>query len=175
MNNENNNDYLVPVQEDENKPVLQEVKDTPINLEQDNISKENNVNSSANMVMEEIKEVSSNVKEEFEKSFKGFFKYVTTRDTVDLFKLIIRLLLIVVIIAIFYFPFSLIKDMGISLLTLIGIKISDAVLNVWYFICDFGYGIFGLVAFYKIVSTRYENLIEKKIIDDEVKNKDDQK
>ena len=89
--------------------------------------------------------------------------------------LIIRLLLIVVIIAIFYFPFSLIKDMGISLLTLIGIKISDAVLNVWYFICDFGYGIFGLVAFYKIVSTRYENLIEKKIIDDEVKNKDDQK
>ena len=125
------------------KPEVEQLNDIPVPNQNNNAP----LSNVTNQVVDEIKEKSMVVKEEFEKNFNGFFKYVTTRDTVDLFKLVIRLLLIIGIIAVFYFPISLIKDMGISLLNLIGIKITDVVLNVWYFICDFGYGIAGLVAF----------------------------
>ena len=103
--------------------------------------------------------------EENEASIKGLFKYITTRDIKDLFMLLIRMVIIVLIIICFHLPFSLFKDLGISFLTLFNINMTNNILNIWYFICDGIYAILALIAFYKIVITRYDNLLKKEKIE----------
>ena len=106
-------------------------------------------------------QVVNEVKEEYDKSFKGMFKYITTRDTKDLFMVLVRLLIIAGIIVVFHLPISFIKELGVNILTLLNIKISDMILNVWYFICEGLYFIVAIIAFIKIVKTRYANLTNK--------------
>ena len=94
---------------------------------------------------------------------KEMIKYMTTKKGKDLFYLIIRLLLIMVIIIIFKFPFDLLKDVGINVLTLFGTTITNSILNIWTAIVNIIYAILAIYAFIKIIKIRFKNInIDKK-------------
>ena len=136
---------------------------------QNNIN--NNVNNNVDLPklvenkVDNIEQKIEKVVEENEASLKGLFKYITTRDIKDLFLLLIRLVIIALIIIVFHLPFSLFKDLGVSFLTLFNINITNTILNIWYFICEGIYAIVAIIAFYKIVITRYDNLLKKEKIE----------
>lgn len=92
---------------------------------------------------------------------KAMFKYVTTRDSKDLFILFIRLLIIVAIIIVCKFPFDLLKEAGTNLFIMFGITISTTLLNIWQSIVNIVYCILAIYAFYKIIKTRFKNLNNK--------------
>jgi hypothetical protein len=97
--------------------------------------------------------------------FKEMIKYVTNKNGKELFYLILRLLLIVGIIIIFKFPFDLFRDVGINILTLLGITITNMVLNIWTSIINIIYGIAAIYAFIKIIKIRFKNINnDKKVI-----------
>ena len=116
----------------------------------------------------EIEELNSGNKkeetsEELEYSLSGLFKYITTRNTKELGMLLVRVIIIVAILVLFRFPFDLITDLGFSLLNVFNIVITYEILKIWNFICDASYSIIALVVFYKLITTRYDNLLKKKI------------
>ena len=120
-------------------------------------------NFDAEKIVNESKEI---VKEDA-KTFKKFFKdakdYLTTRNTKELGMLLVRVIIIVAILVLFRFPFDLITDLGLSLLNVFNIVITYEILKIWNFICDASYSIIALVVFYKLITTRYDNLLKKKI------------
>lgn len=154
-----------------------EVNNDSINVENANESENITINDENNSV--ENKETSTEevltteeisidskkkkkVKIEFTrtKGIKGMYNYMITRDTKDLIFLLIRLLIIVGIIYVLHYPIELFKEMLVSFITIFNISVPDSVLKMIYLIFDFGYGIFGLLLFYMIVSTRYDNLLK---------------
>src|SRR5574344_2170931 len=119
----------------------------------DNDAKSENIESKVESIKEDIV---------YEKSFKGFIKYLTTQDKKGLFNLVLRLLLIIIIIILCKFPFDLIKDLGTNLMTSFSITITDSLLNIWTSIINIIYYILAIIFFFKIVKERYFNLTNKK-------------
>src|SRR5574344_2632563 len=110
---------------------------------------------------EDKKENKSEVIREIKHSWKDMFKYVTTCKGKELFYLVLRIALIIILIVLFKLPFDLLRDLIINLFPVMGITIGDRLLNGWYALCNILYSIFGIVFFYKIVRERYDNLIKK--------------
>ena len=112
--------------------------------------------------IQEVPATPVETKKEYEDSLKGMFKYITTQDTKELFMVLLRLAIIALIIVVFHLPVSLIKELGINILTLLNVTLSDSLLNIWYFVCEGIYFIIAIVLFFKLVKTRYQQLIIKK-------------
>lgn len=126
---------------------------------------ENEYNITSDIEIEDL--TTSSEKEESsteaEYSLNGLFKYITTRNTKELGMLLIRVVIIVGILLLFRFPFDLITDLGLSLLNLFNIVVNYELLKIWNVVCDICYTIIALVMFYKLITTRYDNLIKNKI------------
>ena len=117
----------------------------------------NNINNTQETVSSPITE-----EKKYENSLKGMFRYLTTQDTKDLFMLLLRLVIIALIIVVFHLPVSLIKELGVNILTILNITLSDFILNTWYIVCEGLYFIIAMYLFFKIIKTRYYNLVIKK-------------
>ena len=99
--------------------------------------------------------------EKFKNSIKEIAKYCGDKNLKSLLNLFLEMILIVLIIAIFKFPFILIRDFGIDFVTSMGIPLNGIVLGIWNILWDLSYTLFGIYVFMKIIGKRYENLSKK--------------
>ena len=97
----------------------------------------------------------------FKKSLEEVAKYGSEKDLKSLINLFLEMILIVLIIAVFKFPFILIRDFGIDLVTSMAIPLNAMVLGIWNILWDLSYTLFGIYIFMKIFGKRYENLNKK--------------
>lgn len=81
-------------------------------------------------------------------------KYLSERNTQELLYLVLKIIVLVVIILLFKFPFDLIKDMGTNILTLFGIGLTDQILNIWGAIINIIYCLIGIIVFVKVIKER---------------------
>ena len=98
----------------------------------------------------------------FKDSIKEISKYCATVGLKHLINIFLEMILIVLIIAIFKFPFILIRDFGIEFMTNMGIEFNELVLMIWNILWDLSYTIFGIYIFMKTIGKRYININNKK-------------
>ena len=98
----------------------------------------------------------------FKNSIHEIIKYTTNKSLKELVRFFIEMIVIVLIIAVFKFPFMLIRDFGVSFVTSLGIELTKIILTIWNSLWDISYTLFGLYMFMKIVGNRYANLNTKK-------------
>lgn len=108
-------------------------------------------------VTKEVKEKN----QEYEKSLKGLYDYIASKDTKDLIMVFVRILIIIMIIFIFKYPFDIIKEMGISIFDMCGLEITDLFLKIWNSSINILYYVLALITFISVVSKRYDNLLKK--------------
>ncbi|MBR1417302.1 MAG: hypothetical protein IJ572_05790 [Bacilli bacterium] len=92
--------------------------------------------------------------------FKDAFRYITTRNSSDLFALLLRLAIIAGFIIILSLPFQFVRDYGLDLIINLGINFNDKMQNTWYFIWNSLYTIFGIILFFILCKNRYYNLVK---------------
>ncbi len=97
----------------------------------------------------------------FKDSVKGIAKYASHKDLKSLINIFLEMILIVLIIAIFKFPFILIRDFGVDFVTSMGIALNGIVLGIWNVVWDLSYTLFGIYVFMRIIGKRYENIGKK--------------
>ena len=94
-------------------------------------------------------------------SINEIVKYCSTKSLKYLFKFFLEMIVIVLIIAVFKFPFILIRDYGIEFVTSMAIELNAAILSIWNALWDLGYTLLGIYMFMKIVGKRYLNINNK--------------
>ncbi len=145
MNSDNNK---------KNNKLLNEISMQALN------SLENTLNMPALKKEDEVK--TSNEKHNIITTFKDMFKYITTKNSNEIFQLVLRLLLIVVFIIVLRLPFELFRDLGFDLLISFGINSTDRFLDIYRSVWDIIYIVIALILFFYLVTKRYYNLVEKK-------------
>jgi len=96
-----------------------------------------------------------------------FMEDLNEKSAKDILKLIIEIFLIILVISILKFPFSILKDFGWDLFHEIG-SIGRTFYSIWAFLIELCYFILAIVMFVKIVDKRYFKGISEKIVDEEV-------
>lgn len=91
---------------------------------------------------------------------KDIFKYLTTRNSSELFELAWRVVLIALFIIVLGLPFTLIKENGTSIFMMFGIDFNKEQLDIWNSIWNILYGVVGIVLFYVICKARYYELVK---------------
>lgn len=102
-----------------------------------------------------------------------FMEDLNNKSAKDILKIVIEIILIIIVISILKFPFSILKDFGWSLFHEIG-TIGRTFYSIWAFLIELCYFILAIVMFIKIVDKRYFKGISEKIVDDEI-DKDSKK
>ena len=97
----------------------------------------------------------------FKSSLEEIAKYCGDKNLKSLINLFLEMILIVLIIAIFKFPFILIRDFGVDFATSMAIPLNVIVLGIWNIVWDLSYTLFGIYIFMKIIGKRYENINKK--------------
>ncbi len=97
----------------------------------------------------------------FKSSINEIAKYCRDKNLKSLINLFLEMILIVLIITIFKFPFILIRDFGVEFVTSMAIPINGIVLGLWNIFWDLSYTLFGIYVFMRIIGKRYENLNKK--------------
>ena len=120
-------------------------------------------------MVDDVKKMASREAHNFMTFMKDIFKYLTTRNSSDLFELLWRVAIIALFIIILGVPFNLIKESGTSIFMMFGIDFNKQQLDIWNSIWTTLYCVLGVVLFYVICKARYYELIKhqqetKKII-----------
>lgn len=97
----------------------------------------------------------------FKQSINEIVKYCSTNGLKQLLKFFIEMIVIVLIIAVFKFPFILVRDYGIEFATSMAIELNATILFIWNALWDLGYTLLGIYMFMKIVGKRYININNK--------------
>lgn len=126
---------------------------------------------SESSVKEEVPLVEDNKKKKkdlkIDNSFKGMYNYLITRNTKDLLLLLARLLIIAGIIFVLKIPVDTLNEMIYSFLDLFDIIVPDNIKHIIDFIFKFGYGLFSVILFYIVVTTRFDSLLKLNDIEEE--------
>ena len=111
-------------------------------------------NEVPNMI-NDLKESVNIQKGSYSKFFKDIFKYLTTRNTHDLFELLWRLAMIAIFVLLLYVPVQLCHDLLLDFLISVGVEFSDRARDIYDVIFNATYSIFGIVLFFVICKERY--------------------
>ena len=105
---------------------------------------------------------------------KDAYKYITSKNTSELFELLLRLVLIAAFVIVLYVPIQLIRDLGVDLLISMGVSFTDKMLNLYNSIWNIFYTIIAIILFINLCKDRYYKLVKnqkiEKDISDEQKN-----
>ena len=98
------------------------------------------------------------------KSFKEFFKdvrkYITSRNSSELFSLLWRLLLVAGFVIVLFVPFQIFMDLGINLFILFGIDFTSTIATIWDTCWYIIYGVTSIILFFVLCKERYYKLIK---------------
>ena len=97
----------------------------------------------------------------FKNSINEIVEYCSTKGVKQLIRFFIEMIVIVLIIAVFKFPFILVRDYGIEFVTSMAIELNATLLTIWNALWDLGYTLLGIYMFMKIVGKRYLNINNK--------------
>ena len=126
------------------------------------------INQQSNLAMNEVKPVITNTNVEIKQKepifmdkhsygqfLKDIVKYITSKNSSELFALLWRLVLVAGFVIILSLPFLLIKDLIPDLLINIGVNFDDKGLNLINLIFRVLYLIFAIFIFFKLCKERY--------------------
>ena len=128
--------------------------------EVNNEVKESTVNEVPNM-FEDLKENVKIQKGSFIQFFKDAFKYLTTRNTKDLFELLWRLAMIAVFILLLYVPVVLARDLLLDFLITTGIELNERMQSIYYAIFNGTYSLIAFVCFFVVCRERFYKFVNE--------------
>ena len=137
---------------EENKEVINEVKqETPVN---------NNINEVPNMI-DDLKENINVQKKSFGNFFKDLFKYLTTRNSKDLFELLWRVAMIAIFILLLYVPVELVQNLLLDFLIAMGIELNERMQSIYFAIFHGTYSLIALVLFFVVIKERFYKYVSE--------------
>ena len=104
----------------------------------------------------------SKEKHSLKETVSDMYKYVTTKNTNELWQLLLRVLIISLLVIVIYVPFQFVKDFIPDLLISFGISFDGKFFSIYNSICHIIFCLFALFLFFKILKDRFYNLIDTK-------------
>lgn len=136
---------------EENKEVVEQVKQETTN---------NNISEVPNMI-DDLKENINVQKKSFGNFFKDSFKYLTTRNTKDLFELLWRVAMIAIFILLLYVPVELIQNLLLDFLITMGIELNERMQSIYFAIFHGTYSLIALVLFFVVIKERFYKYVSE--------------
>ena len=125
----------------------------------DEVKVESSTSNEVPNMIDELKENINVQKQTFGMFLKDVFKYLTTRNTKELFELLWRVAMIAIFVLCLYIPVELIQNLLLDFLITMGIELNERMQGIYFAIFHGTYCVVSIVLFFVLIKNRFYKFV----------------